>query len=836
MLCSVLTTRAQVKGDPAVSTAAIDAGAVQKTPSKLSPELKKLSDSYGARAKVAQSTKPPVVADDGMAKYMQIKGDNVVVDVTVAGDVATAKAALQKLGFQFKAAYGRVISGLIPISALPQLESAASIRFAKPAYRPLHQSRPVSSIMAPVLTGPVVPKITPVTSQGDTAQRSNLARKKYKVEGKGVKVGILSDSYNNLGTAQAGILHGELPGPGNPFNYKKPVQILEDLDSNGTDEGRGMAEIVHDVAPGAELAFHTANFGQADFAQGIVQLADAGCDVITDDVIYFAEPFFQDGIIAQAVDQVKKKGVTYFSAAGNSSIRSYESEYRPSTYAPLGADAGTAHNFSAPGATPRYLQPIYIPQNGVGIISFQWDQSFFSASGVGCETDYDIYLINSRNQVVAYGASDNIASGDPVELFGYFNATTNPTFYLLILKYAGPDASRLKYLMYDDALFYLTNPPIPGILSPALVGHAKADGAIATGAAFYLETPAYGVDTPVVEGFSSVGGTANYYDIAGNRIAPLVRNKPEIVAPDGGNTSFFDPFGGGDIAEDSDTFPNFFGTSAAAPHAAGVAALMIESQKLHTLTPDQIKGILGSHAVDMDDPYTTGFDKGFDFTTGKGLIKADDAVGVVKYPNRYIKDLQLKALCSSSPGTVRNWQISNPNPFEVKAEWLVLGSSQHGSIVVPPGDTTFSTTTLYYHNYLLPTVAVIDWEDNFGFNRLDLAYSSKAVCGKELVSEANSDKLISGQAAVLSPGNKPVNVAEVYPNPSANVFRLYLSLAQQSNTAVELYSADGRKMQTRQVAQSSGVIDIDASGYRPGVYLLKLTQGGFTKTIKLIKQ
>ena len=79
-----------------------------------------------------------------------------------------------------------------------------------------------------------------------------------------------------------------------------------------------MAEIVHDVAPGAEIAFNTADFGQAAFAQGIVDLSNIGCQVIVDDIYYLAEPYFQDGIIAQAIDKVVKEGVTYFSAAGNS--------------------------------------------------------------------------------------------------------------------------------------------------------------------------------------------------------------------------------------------------------------------------------------------------------------------------------------------------------------------------------------------------------------------------------------------------------------------------------------------------------------------------------------
>lgn len=845
ILFSVNTVSAQVKGNPTFNGAAQQPG-TSKSSTKLSPDLKKLSDQYGPHAKVAESVRKPTSSNDGLTKYMQVKGNNVVIDVTVNEDLSSARAELKRLGFKETAAYGRIISGVIPISALPQLESASSIRFAKPAYKPLHVSKPVSAMMPDYykqfmresLRGlPNGPKIKPVISQGDTAQRSNIARKKYKVDGNGTKVGILSDSYNNLGTAHTGVLHGELPGPGNPFNFRKPVQVLEDLDSGGTDEGRAMAEIVHDVAPGAQLAFHTADFGQADFAQGIVQLSNAGCDVIADDVVYFAEPFFQDGIIAQAVDQVKKQGVTYFSSAGNESVRSYESDYHPSTVEALGPGNGTAHNFSGPGDAPRYFQPIYIPPGGTFISSFQWDQSSFSASGVGCQSDLDAYLLDTAGNVVALGATDNLKSGDPIEVFGYFNDTQSPTFYLVILKFAGPDPTHLKYILYDDALFYLTNPAIPGILSPTLVGHAKADGAIATGAAFYFQTPAYGVSPPVLEGFSSVGGVANYYDVAGNRIAPLVRSKPEIVTPDGGNTSFFDPFGNGDISEDADSYPNFFGTSAAAPHAAGVAALMIEAQKLRTITPGQIKGILSSHTYDMDNPYTTGFDKGFDFASGYGLIKADEAVGEVKFPNLYVKNLQLKPLCSSSPGTIRNWEIINPNPFEVQVSWQIIGTSQHGSITVSPGDTTITASPLVYRNTPLPTIAIIDWEDNFGFPRFDLAYSSSAKCGKEAVSAINSDQLLSsGTGNTLELDKKPTNIAEVYPNPSSNTFRLYLSLADQQSTAIQLYSADGKVMQTKQVFQSNGVVDIDASGYKPGVYILKITQGGFVKTIKLIKQ
>jgi subtilisin family serine protease len=834
LLCSLLfgiNASAQINGDPAFS------GVVQqqpgpKTPSILSPDLKKLSTAYQSqKTKSPQALARPIpgTGTNDFNKYMQIKGDKVVVDITAKEDIATAKAELQKLGATITATYGRMISAIVPIAALPQLETATSIRFARPAYRPLHvrqhgqntnQAFPQQFAFngaENAFSGPD-PKVPPFISQGDTAQLSYLARKKYKVDGKGTKVGVLSDSYNNLHTADSGVALGELPGPTNPFHYKKPVQVLSDLDSGGTDEGRAMLEIVHTVAPGAELAFHTADNGQADFANGILQLANNGCNVIADDVIYFAEPFFQDGIIAQAVDQVKQQGATYFSSAGNQSLRSYESPYRPTTVAPLGAAAGTAHNFSGPSDPPRYFQPVYIPPGGTLISSFQWDESSFSASGVGATSDFDIYLLDSQGNIVAVGGSDNIASGDPIEVFGYFNNTPNVTFYLLILKFAGPDPTQLKYILYGDALFYLTNPAIPGILSPTLVGHTKAEGAISTGAAYWRQTPPYGVDTPIVERFSSVGGVPNYYDIKGNRIAPLIRKKPEIVAPDGGRNAIFNPF---------------FGTSAAAPHAAGVAALMIEAQKRNTLTPSQIKGILTTHTWDMDNPYTPGFDVGFDFATGYGLIKATGAVGEVKFPNAYIKDLTLTPLCSADPKLTRNWQISNPNPFDVPVTWQVSGTNQSGTMIVPSGDTTFSTAPLYQYGYPFPEIALISWEDNFLFTHFEPAFSTSAVCGKDNVSAANSDQSLSGAGKTLQNG-KPA-LSEVYPNPSDGLFKLYLS-AERQDITLSLYSADGKQLMTQRAPGAMGVIDIDATSYRPGVYFLKIIQGNEVKTIKLIRK
>ena len=79
-----------------------------------------------------------------------------------------------------------------------------------------------------------------------------------------------------------------------------------------------MLEIIHDLAPGASLFFATGDLSEADFAQQILNLQSVShCDIIVDDLGYFDEPVFQDGILAQAVNTVTAAGALYFSAAGN---------------------------------------------------------------------------------------------------------------------------------------------------------------------------------------------------------------------------------------------------------------------------------------------------------------------------------------------------------------------------------------------------------------------------------------------------------------------------------------------------------------------------------------
>ena len=569
---------------------------------------------------------------------MRVIDDRVVVDFIAAEDVDTLLANLQNLGLKQSSVNGRYVSGMLPIAAIGSAAALDNLKVGRPAM--------------------MMTNVGLVTSEADISMRADVARSTFGVDGSGVTVGVLSDSFDNLGGAGGDVASGDLPGTGNPFGNTTPVNVLEDIPSGGSDEGRAMLQLIHDVAPGADLAYHTAFLGQANFANGIIELAEAGSDVIVDDIIYFAEPMFQDGIIAQAVDRVVTDGVSYFSSAGNFARDSYESGFNPSGVVATGI--GEFHDFD-PGEGVDFLQSITVPVGAQLIISFQWDSPFFSVSGgAGSPNDLDILLFDeSGTNVLASSVVANIGN-DPVEVFGFVNNGSFGTdqFNLAISNFAGPNPDLLKYILFEGGGVtineFATN-------SSTTYGKANAAGAEAVGAAFYQETPEFGVNPPELEFFSSAGGTPILFDTDGNRLAEAqIRQKPEIVAPDGTNTTFF---GSTDI--EGDGFPNFFGTSAAAPHVAAVAALMLEAAP--GTSPDVIYETLEQTALDMDDPFTSGFDIGFDNGSGFGLIQADAAIeqliSSTNYePNDTIPEAIATNLSSANPASFSFFNEIGDNP------------------------------------------------------------------------------------------------------------------------------------------------------------------------------
>jgi hypothetical protein len=146
------------------------------------------------------------------------------------------------------------------------------------------------------------------------------------LDGSGITMGFLSDSFNCLGGMDDDIASGDLP--------VSTLVLVEAADCGaGTDEGRALAQVSYDMAPGVSTMYFCSAFnGFVQFAQCIDLLREVGCDIIDDDVSYFQEAIYQDDIIAQAVDRAAANGVAYFTSAGNNGERTHcvlVSEFQP---------------------------------------------------------------------------------------------------------------------------------------------------------------------------------------------------------------------------------------------------------------------------------------------------------------------------------------------------------------------------------------------------------------------------------------------------------------------------------------------------------------------------
>ncbi|MEM7511253.1 MAG: T9SS type A sorting domain-containing protein [Bacteroidota bacterium] len=513
----------------------------------------------------------------------------VLIDAASTSSGEELLAALEKLGLSNGSTFKRVVSGYLPVASLEMLGEIDVLRFAKASKATLN--------------------IGSVDNEADVALRSDVAKSLYGLNGTGIKIGVLSDAYNALGGEAAGIASGDLPGPGNPNGFTTPVTILKDLTGGGLiDEGRGMIELIHDIVPAAEIFFYTAFDGEADFANGIIALQAAGCQVIVDDVRYFFEPYFQDGIIAQAVDSVTSLGASYYSSAGNAGSASYEAPFNPSGAGFFGEEA---HDFD-PGPGVDIFQEIRIPAFRSTTWILQWVDNYFSLNGApGAATDINIYIIDAALTTVLGAFTADQSGGDPATGLTLSGLSDGFTFNLVITNgNAGPNPPLIKW---TSSSRFISSDPIAN--TGTSYGHSNAAGANGTGAVFYLDSPEFGQDPPLPEPFTSLGGVPIYFDQDGNFIGKTIREKPEFSAIDGTNTTFF----GQDVEGDGN--PNFFGTSAAAPHAAAVAALMQEYATKTTgpLTPARITRVLRRTAIDMETP-------GYDFLTGAGLIQADAAI------------------------------------------------------------------------------------------------------------------------------------------------------------------------------------------------------------------
>jgi subtilisin-like proprotein convertase family protein len=428
-------------------------------------------------------------------------------------------------------------------------------------------------------------------SQGDRAHQADRARKFYNTDGTGIKVGVLSDSARFLAESIAsGDIRPDavvIPGAAGPL---------------GSGEGTAMMEIIQDVAPGAQLFFATAFDSPESFADNIRRLRfEFDCDIIVDDVIYFFESPYQDDIIAQAVDDVTADGAMYFSSAGNQGNLSdgwsgtWEGDFKPAgTLATLPAGY-TVHNFDSDG--DRQINnrieftggPVILHWSDPGTLDLPQSAN-----------DYDIFILDANLRNVVFASTD-VQDGDdlPFEFVGF---TVSTGRQVVVARNPGAATRAIRVVNFGGELAMAT--------SGGNYGHSAAHDAIALAAVDQAQAIAgvfQGGPTTQVELFSTDGHRRVFYHPNGTRIRGGVtfasgggefRVKPELTAADG-------------VATNTPGFQPFFGTSAAAPHAAGIAALM--KAAVPSNNAFRIKSSMVDTAIDIEGA-------GHDRDSGAGII------------------------------------------------------------------------------------------------------------------------------------------------------------------------------------------------------------------------
>ncbi len=587
----------------------------------------------------------------GHSKYDRVylvENGSPIVDITVTGDADAIAARVAQIpgvkvtGVAKTAAYG-LISARIPTDRLVDVSQIDDIRSMHGSSAtkgqavddgdrkrlreylsrerreltlpvpPPNESREsgggqlVPSAPTPIPQGAIPAFQGTANNQAVQGLRLNQARLVYPaLDGTGIDIGAISDTVNQLdsildnncgGFNCVGLDESQATGDLPPDGQ---ITVVQD-GGVGTDEGRAMLEHVYDLAPGASrLGFATALGGEANFANNITNLANNGMEVVVDDVLYFAEPMFQDGVIAQSVNNFINSGRVYVSLNHNFANLSYESLWSS-------PDGDDYHDYAAGDE----VQQVTLAPGMALVIGLQWSQPWGVAT-----TDLQIELWDSSVTTLLANSTEANFGGNPFDRLDFTNTTLNPiTANVAVRRNSGSVAGlTFKYIFYDNGASRVTINEYAGNATGTLTPHAATAQSISIGAA-----PFWNINQ--AETFSGIGPHRRFFTAEGSP-SPATLTKPDFMSIDNCNNTFF----GGDVAQDIDVLPNFPGTSAAAPNTAAICALMLQAAGgPGSLTQQQVHYILRITSVDLGAA-------GHDFTFGHGRVDALGAIAAASGP------------------------------------------------------------------------------------------------------------------------------------------------------------------------------------------------------------
>jgi hypothetical protein len=565
------------------------------------------------------------------------------------------------------------------------------------------------------------------------------------VNGTGIKVGVLSDSFNDLGGAPTDEADGALPPAAD-------VQVLKDDPSGGTDEGRAMMQIIHDIAPGASLAFYTAFDSEQDFANGILALAAAGCKVIVDDVAYYDEPFFQNGVVAQAIQTVEAEGVTYVTAAGNDASNGYQAAWTPISGSYDGKALTDAESFGG-----SLVQTVTISTEGAGNdvpLLLEWNQAYGQAS-----SDLEILVFNGNGQLV--GTATNASNGESTNPWVEYDFTKSGTYYVAVENLSGPNPGLIKEITAGDGL----PATISGANTGTVVGHAMTPGAISTGAVSVADTPAFGVSPASSESFSSSGaGTELLFANNGTALS-----SPEVLDPVAVS-------GVDDIHTTVSDLSDFYGTSAASASLAGVAALILSADP--SLTPAAVEQLIEETALPMANAAISGAGLAqvdpavAAIATPPVVIATDGATSLTELANEYFLDgsggtgpaLKLSG-APVTAGEFAGWTpigaVATASGYDVA--WKLTGTTTYGIWYTDSNGNYLSSTTMLGNSVALETLETTFNQDLNGDGVIGPPKTVIATDGPTSLTEIGNEFYLynnSGVGPTLQEGGAPVTAAE----------------------------------------------------------------------------
>lgn len=587
------------------------------------------------------------------------------------------------------------------------------------------------------------PKTT--LNQAVTALNADAARVKYGVDGTGVKMGIISNSYNEYGGAawdyNLGVLDESLVQTVGPN-----LDGLNGKITDGEDEGRAMIQNIHSIAPGAETyfaswydgyfddvikeAFNTTDQQERDdlirqafigyskqqekFRNLLIEFASKKDTQIIVDDVGDSEPWFEDGPMAEAIQFIKEEyDVSYFTAAGNYSNNSYQHTFNPIPVSELALATENYDGFRSKLLEYRgYEAHQFTGSSGSTLLQ--------EITGQGFATQFYLQWNDkwgkntSKVKVLTFDKDKNFASEGLIDPDGIYpwasfknpNATSSDPFYIAILHTGESAETRPDVIKWvgNQSNKVSTNSN-NGFFASTAFGHANSQASANVGSAQYWSTPAYRAAAPEVSRYSSWGATPIYFDSAGNKLSqPVYRQTPMFITPQKGDTTFFSKGyqesqnGKGDQFEsDLNYLQNFEGTSAAAPNTAAVAALMLQLNP--SLSPDQIFKVLRETTSQVQTAGLIGSSSYFSSASGFGLINAMaalDATAQFSLSGYVYEDTNRNGALDSDEAGLQGITVfldSNGNrQFDSNSSWQSFSSTSDGS-----GKTTKqSDPTLIY--------------------------------------------------------------------------------------------------------------------------------------------